>query len=191
MKKNFWPSVLVVAMLVSVFSLANVGDAKAAYIDLPVSPNFETSYVYRFYSPVFLGHFYTTDWNEAMQVANYDSNWDYEGIIGEAFDEFEAGRTEVYRFWSPVFLGHFYTSDYDEMVKVRDKDSNWEYEGIAYYAYPTETNYASDPVYRFWSPIFLHHFYTTDYDEYMHVKHNDSNWFYEGEAWNLPQIAIV
>jgi len=186
MRNRIWAIGLGAAVIF--WGLFGVVPAEAAEYNLPVSSNIGMDYVYRFYSPVFLGHFYTTDWNEAMQVANYDSNWKYEGTIGEAFGEFDNGRQAVYRFWSPVFHGHFYTMDYDEMVKVRDTDSNWDFEGVAYYAYPTNTNYTSQVVYRFWSPIFLHHFYTTDYNEYWRVRFEDSNWVYEGEAWNLPTV---
>ncbi|MBU0647675.1 hypothetical protein KJ855_00670 [Patescibacteria group bacterium] len=186
-----WMLVLVL-LISSVYVLADYDKADASQqITLPVSQNFQTDLVYRFYSPVFHGHFYTIDWNEAMHVANEDSNWNYEGTIGEAYYMQEPDSIPVYRFWSPVFEGHFYTTDYNEMVQVRDFDPNWEYEGIAYFAYPVGYQVVSDVVYRFWSPVFLHHFYTTDWDEATHLTNFDPNWEYEGEAYNLPYIVIV
>ncbi len=193
MKKIKFGFLIMVLMLSSVFVFGDIQKSDAAInpVDLPFSQSMETELVYRFYSPVFLGHFYTTDWNEAMQVANYDSNWNYEGTIGEAFWQQEPDSIPVYRFWSPVFLGHFYTTDYDEMVHVRDVDTNWDYEGVAFYAYPHDTFMGSAPVYRFWSPVFLHHFYTTDFDEAQGLINNDPNWEQEGIAYNLPIIVIV
>lgn len=149
----------------------------------------QSSYVYRFWSDVFRGHFFTIDVEEANRVKNTDPNWRYEKVAYSAYINQETDTVPLYRFWSDVFKGHFYTSNYDEYLKVKNTDSNWKFEWIGYYVYPLD--YAgpveTEIVYRFWSPIFLHHFYTTDYDEMVKVRDTDSNWTYEGEAFRVPK----
>jgi len=151
-------------------------------------PDPESSYVYRFWSDVFRGHFFTIDADEAERVKNFDSNWRYEKVAFNGYIDEVDDSIPLYRFWSDVFRGHFYTADYEEYKRVKDTDSNWNYEWVAYYVYPMSYDgpIETETVYRFWSPVFLHHFYTADYDEMVKVRDTDSNWTYEGPAYQVP-----
>jgi len=90
----------------------------------------------------------------------------------------------VYRFWSPTKERHFYTISERERDKLRDKYPHvWTYEGIVYYDFSVDTEPGLKPVYRFWSPVLVAHFYTISESErdkliniYPHV------WTYEGTA---------
>lgn len=144
--------------------------------------------VYRFWSPVLAGHFYTASQAERDSViVNYPHAWTYEGV---AYRALPVGGTTlarpVHRFWSGLLGAHFYTVDEAEKRQVIDLYPHvWTYEGIAFYAFaigeqPPETM----PVHRFWSPVHGRHFYTLDeiekqqvIDTYPHV------WTYEGIAW--------
>lgn len=93
--------------------------------------------VYRFWSDVSLGHFYTMDPVERDKLINeYPGVWTYEGV---AFYSYAAGSNPVgsravYRFWSPTVSTHFYTTDEDERDKLLNEYSHvWIYEGIAWY----------------------------------------------------------
>lgn len=164
------------------------GVTYAVVTSLPQETQSEADYVYRFWSDTFHGHFFTIDWNEASQVKDYDDNWTYEKVAFSAYSTQEPDTIPLYRFWSDVFHGHFYTSDYDEYVKVKDTDPNWNYEWMAYYVYPLDYSgqVETETVYRFWSPVFLHHFYTADYNEMVKVRDTDSNWDFEGAAFKVP-----
>ncbi|MFZ5391988.1 MAG: DUF4352 domain-containing protein [Patescibacteria group bacterium] len=166
-------------------SVAPVG-AGATDNSLPVSTSKKSSYVYRFWSDVFHGHFFTSSYNEATKVKNTDSNWIYEGVAFSAFNIEQKDTIPVYRFWSDVFKGHFYTADEAEMIRVRDTDSNWKYESIAYYVYPKDYDRRAETVYRFWSPVFRHHFYTASEEEMTKVRNTDTNWDFEGPAFMVP-----
>jgi hypothetical protein len=156
---------------------------------LPVSQEPASSYVYRFWSDVFRGHFFTIDQTEAERVKNTDTNWRYEKVAFSAYPTQEPDTVPLYRFWSDVFHGHFYTADQAEYEKVKNTDSNWKYEWVAYYVYPLSYSgpVETEVVYRFWSPIFLHHFYTSDEIEMAKVRDHDSNWTYEGPAYRVPK----
>ncbi len=153
----------------------------------------ESSYVYRFWSDIFRGHFFTIDVDEANKVKNTDTNWTYEKVAFSAYPNQETDTIPLYRFWSDVFHGHFYTADYDEYIRVKNTDTNWKFEWVAYYVYPVDYSgpVETETVYRFWSPIFLHHFYTSDYDEMVKVRDTDSNWTYEGEAFKVPKQVFT
>jgi hypothetical protein len=147
--------------------------------------------VYRFWSPLTSGHFYTMDETEKDHIlATYPSSvWTYEGINYKAL--LTAGNTAarpIYRFWSPSALGHFYTIDEAERDKLLTTypSSVWTYEGIAFYAFAEGEQPASAmPVYRFWSPLVSHHFFTMDQTERDHVlaTYSADVWTYEGVAW--------
>lgn len=107
------------------------------------------------------------------------------GLPKEEFSEADY----VYRFWSDVFHGHFFTIDYDEATKVKNTDPNCKYEKVAFYAFPLSYtgNLETETVYRFWSPVFSHHFYTSVENEMNKVKNTDPNWTYEGPAFKVPK----
>ncbi len=92
----------------------------------------------------------------------------------------------VYRFWSGILGGHFYTIDEAEKeVLVKEYSDTWTFEGIAFYAYPPGKGPAgSKPVYRFWSDLLGHHFYTISESEKQKIADEYSNvWHLEGVAW--------
>lgn len=153
---------------------------------LPKGPSTEMGYVYRFWSDIFHGHFYTLSYDEATKVNNTDTNWKYEKVAFSGFSTQQAGTIPLYRFWSDNFLGHFYTADENEMTKVKNTDTNWKYEMAAFYVYPATYTGSAKTVYRFWSPVFKHHFYTADETEMAKVRDTDSNWTYEGPAFKVP-----
>ena len=64
---------------------------------LPVSTSKKSSYVYRFWSDVFHGHFFTSSYNEATKVKNTDSNWIYEGVAFSAFNIEQKDTIPVYQ----------------------------------------------------------------------------------------------
>jgi len=100
-----------------------------------------TSTVYRFWSPLVSGHFYTISEAEKDSViATYPpSTWTFEGPAFYAYAEGSqpAGTLPVYRFWSPANSGHFYTmseAEKDNLIATYPPDI-WTFEGIAWYAY--------------------------------------------------------
>jgi|GEM_PF-3314598 len=147
--------------------------------------NAESISVYRFWSQLFRGHFYTTSVGERDNLIANDPNWEYEGIISEAAHPTESTASPVYRFWSPVYRHHFFTISANERDHVIANDPNWEYEGEAYFAY-VDSNSSNRPVFRFYSENFRGHFYTTSVGERDSLIANDPNWAYEGEAWYVP-----
>ncbi len=153
---------------------------------LPKSSSTGMGYVYRFWSDIFHGHFYTLSYDEATKVNETDTNWKYEKVAFSGFSTQQADTIPLYRFWSDNFRGHFYTADESEMTKVKNTDTNWKYEMVAFYVYPTTYTGSAKTVYRFWSPVFKHHFYTADEAEMTKVKDTDRNWTYEGPAFKVP-----
>jgi len=146
--------------------------------------------VYRFWSPVTSSHFYTIDEAERdTLIANYPGIWVFEGTAYNAM--LVAGNTNacpVHRFWSPTNGGHFYTVDVAEKdwIIATYPSSVWTYEGIAFYAFVNGQQPSSAmPVYRFWSPLVSHHFYTMDETEKEYILRNypPEVWTYEGVAW--------
>ncbi|MFA6790669.1 MAG: hypothetical protein WCR65_03765, partial [Parcubacteria group bacterium] len=95
---------------------------------------------------------------------SYASEWRYEGI-SYYVPEQSTGNSPVYRFYSPLFRAHFFTISATEKNRIiaTYPSDEWRYEGIAYYV-PT-TSAGNDPVYRFYSPRFKTHFFTTSATE--------------------------
>ena len=147
------------------------------------------SYVYRFYSKNYKGHFFTIDEGEKDTLIATNPNWRYEGEAYGAFTERAAGTTALYRFYSKGYRGHFFTVDADEAETVKH-NPNWKYEGIAYYVYPDQAA-GTVPVFRFWSKGYRHHFYTTDEAEKDSLIATNPNWKYEGVAfYALPAETV-
>ena len=169
----------------------SIAQETSAQIEQSPGVRLSATNVYRFWSDIFRGHFFTIDEDEYRRVRDTDINWSYESVAFGAYESQEEDTVPVYRFWSDVFRGHFFTIDETEYKRVKDTDTNWSYEGIAYYVYSVDYNgpVETEVVYRFWSPVFLHHFYTSDYDEMVRVRDTDSNWTYEGEAYRVPVIV--
>jgi hypothetical protein len=158
------------------------------YAPEPVTP--DTVPVYRFWSPITSSHFYTINEEEAQGLmTNYAWAWTYEGIAYYTMaDDSDPGAMPVYRFWSPLLGGHFFTMNEAEKdyILATYPSETWTYEGIAFYAFavgdaPADTQ----PVYRFWSPLVGHHFYTMNEAEkdYILATYSTNVWTYEGVAW--------
>lgn len=151
--------------------------------------------VYRFWSPVFQGHFYTIDPAERDRVINtWPDVWNYEGERYTAYSTQVEGTVPLYRFWSTRFRGHFYTADQAERDKViATWPDDWSYEGVAYYVYPIDSTVPdTTPMYRFWSPRFLHHFYTAENGERDRViRLWPKDWAYEGDRFRVPAAGVV
>ncbi len=152
-------------------------------------PEVTTVNVYRFWSGVLSGHFYTASDAEANYVIdNYPDVWTYEGVAYRAMaDDTDTMAVPVYRFWSGTLSGHFYTANEAEANYVIDNYPDvWTYEGIVFYVYPSDYRPADTyPVYRFWSDALSHHFYTISESDVAYIDENYSSvWTYEGVAWN-------
>lgn len=98
--------------------------------------------VYRFWSPILTGHFYTADESEANHViATYVGIWDYEGVVFYAYpaDYQPANTHPVHRFWSPLYGHHFYTiSEAEKELVIATYAGIWNYECIAWNAFLPE-----------------------------------------------------
>ncbi len=142
-----------------------------------------TTPIYRFYSPVSLAHFYTADSAEAEYVKNTNPNWNYEGIVLEAykFDGSCSNGTEVYRFYNPSKEVHFYTPSEAEKEYIEDTNPNWDYEAVAYCAETTQSSQSSVPVFQFWSNIRQAHVFTVDVPEKDYIE-GDLSSIYEYEG---------
>ncbi len=157
--------------------------------------------VWRFWSPVLGGHFYTLDEAEKERLLTESAQtWTYEGVAYRAYASAnEPNVAPIYRFWSGTLGSHFYTLDENERDKVvRDYPSVWTDEGIAFYAYPAGRQPAGTmPVWRFWSGVLGSHFYTVSDREQFIVNNSGELWQGEGVAWyayppeaNAP-VALV
>jgi hypothetical protein len=77
-----------------------------------------------------------------------------------------AGTEAVLRFVSPVFGCQFHTASDPETLKLVDNYPDvWTFEGVGFYALPSASLAGALPVYRFWSPVLLSHFYTISESE--------------------------
>lgn len=146
--------------------------------------------VFRFWSDEKRTHFYTISSVEKdFVIANYPDNiWRYEGIAYYAFPNRVNGTVPIYRFWSDAYQGHFYTAGEAEKDSViaNYPDNIWRFEGVAYYAYPI-TSSVGNTVYRFWSDVNGHHFYTASTAEKDHIIANypDDVWRHDGSVWKV------
>jgi hypothetical protein len=146
--------------------------------------------VYRFWSPLTGGHFYTAREGEKDKlVREYADVWLFEGPAFYAWTSaYYPGLAPVYRFWSDVSSSHFYTISEAEKDRLLDDPEAWTYEGVAFHAYPQGAQPAgTEPVYRFWNASSGTHFYTIDVQEvdrvltaYSHVYTFEGIAFY---AW--------
>ncbi len=145
------------------------------------------TFVYRFWSDQFGGHFYTASAAERNYILSSFSNktWRYEGV---AYQPALSGETiPVYRFWSQQNNAHFYTASSAEKDSIiaTYPTKVWKYEGIAYQVMSGESG---TPVYRFWSDLFQKHFYTASSAEkdFIIATYPPRTWRFEGVAWNVP-----
>jgi hypothetical protein len=156
---------------------------------LPSDPNA----VYRFWSPVTLGHFYTISESEKARILrNYPNAWIYEGIGFWALAKAShPNLAPVHRFWSAQLADHFYTIDEAEKNRLMTQSANvWTYEGVAFYAWPDGRQPPGTcPVYRFWSSVVTSHFYTAQESEKNRLLQDPAHaWTYEGIAWHAYSL---
>lgn len=145
--------------------------------------------VWRFWSPVLGGHFYTIDEAEKDYVSSeYEDVWTCEGVAYRAFlsNADDPNLKAVHRFWSGLLGAHFYTIDETERDYVISAYPDvWVYEGVAFFAYPAGSPPAgTTPIYRFWSGVVGAHFYTaSDQERFKVLSGYGDVWQYEGIAW--------
>lgn len=146
--------------------------------------------VYRFWSPVFQGHHYTTDPVERDTILEHWPNiWKYEKVAFNAYPNRVDGTVPVYRFWSQQYNAHFFTASSNERDEVLKRWPNiWKSEGIAFYVYPADVEVVgAKTVWRFWSAPYARHFFTADQAERDHVQATwPTVWSYEG-----PRFQVV
>ena len=167
--------------------------------------------IYRFFSLANSVHFYTQSKGERdFSISIYPYRlWRYEGVAYETYPTQVANTIPVHRAYSSTGQSHFYGTDLCELFtdcQVHPPgdphniypDNVWHYEQIAFYVYPVtvdpNTHVASctvpgsTPVYRFFSPVLSHHFYTNDENEKNFVIAHPGNeqWQFEGPRWCVP-----
>lgn len=95
---------------------------------------------YRFFSPNFRSHFYTSNTAERDRLINNDrygagGNWVYENVAYCAESGPGSGRIALHRFFSPTFKKHFFTASEAEKQQLINNDPNWTYESVAHYVF--------------------------------------------------------
>ena len=160
--------------------------------------------VYRFFSLTNTVHFYTQSKSERdLVVSTYPYQvWRYEGTAYQTYPAPLAGTVAVHRFFSFTYGSHFSTPRisvrYCEMYtdcqvhppgdpRAKYPDNVWHYEGVAFDVYPGPVAGAT-PVYRFFSPVVSHHFYTNSEAEKNGLIANPTtaHWQFEGIRWYVP-----
>jgi hypothetical protein len=147
--------------------------------------------VYRFWSPVFSGHFFTISASEAQHIgATWPDIWHFEGAAWYARKNASAGTSPVYRFWSPVYSRHFFTISLAERNHIMATWPDiWHYEGVAWHAYVSAGSGRS-PIYRFWSPVYNGHFFTISEAEKNYIQATWPDiWKYEGVAYYAYAVS--
>lgn len=117
---------------------------------------------------------------------------DAAGIEGDPF--IRTHTAPVWRFWSPAHQRHFYTLDETEKDKLLSAYADvWSHEGVSYRAFAAPTVERVAPVWRFWSPALMAHFYTLDererdklLDDYPNVWTCEGVGFYAYRAGTQP-----
>lgn len=100
-----------------------------------LTPQPGTVPLYRFWSPLLSGHFYTASESEKNSiVAGYPaSTWSFEGVAFYVYppNTSVTGTVAVSRFWSPTNQHHFYTASIAEKNSViaNYPAAIWTYEG--------------------------------------------------------------
>ncbi|OAZ43084.1 hypothetical protein A9Z40_14625 [Microbacterium arborescens] len=92
--------------------------------------------VFRFWSALYNGHFYTADATERDNViARWAGIWAYEGVAFNVYptDSPVPNTVTVARFWSPSARHHFYTASAEERDRVITRWPDvWQYEGPSF-----------------------------------------------------------
>ena len=140
--------------------------------------------VFRFWSDIYGGHFFTLNSVERDSIISTMPQWSYEGSTWSALIAPDQEALPVFRFWSEQLGAHFFTIHESEKDYIIANLPAWSYEGIAWYSYPVDGP-SRQPLFRFWSPVYQSHFYTADPQERDTVL-TYSEWSYEGVAWYAP-----
>jgi hypothetical protein len=96
-----------------------------------------------------------------------------------------AGTEAVLRFVSPTYGCQFFTASDPEALKlINNYPDVWTFEGVGFYALSSASLAGALPVYRFWSPVLLSHFYTMSEGEKNKLIDQYSDvWTFEGIAF--------
>lgn len=154
------------------------------WINTPENPTapIEPNAIYRFWSPKYLSHFYTSSVQERDALIGNNREWNYEGI---AFHQPETG-SPVFRFVNNNTKSHFYTSNIGERDSIIAHDPKWSYEGETFRCHLSR-NASNFPIYRFYSPKYDSHFFTISKAERdaINSQYSDDVWRYEGVAFYM------
>jgi hypothetical protein len=173
------------------WSGCNVATENTCYVTLDTDKTVTASYtppcspVYRFWSNTYMHHFFTiSEADKNYVIATWPDIWTYEGPVFCAFTTQAPGTLPIYRFWSTVYMGHFYTiSEADKNYVIATWPDVWTYEGIVWYAYPQQVP-GTLPIYRFWSDVYMGHFYTiSEADKNLVIANWPDVWTYEGPVY--------
>ncbi|WP_460479093.1 trypsin-like peptidase domain-containing protein [Comamonas humi] len=100
-------------------------------------------------------------------------------------------RMPVYQFYLPMSGANFFTiesSERDFVIEVLQ--GVLEYQGVAFYASAVPAS-GLVPVYRFFHPDKVAHFYTASADEKASLESAGAGWRYERIAWYVPASALA
>lgn len=163
-----------------------------AYEYAPQGLNRQKTPVYRFWSGAYHGHFFTASKDEknSFLFSYFPGVWAYEGTVFYAFGVQYSQTVPMYRFKSDLYNGYFYTASEDEKNYVMGHyaENIWKYEGIAWYMYPIDFAGESTTLYRFWSDLYQHHFYTASEEEkdYIRANYPETTWRFEFGVARIP-----
>ena len=126
--------------------------------------------LYRYWAPRQVDHFYTTNANEIGTTRRGQTG--RHGYISEGIQCYlqsnrVACSVPLYRYWKPQGSDHFYTTNANEIgttVHGRVGRHGYRSEGIVGYCYPYQVP-GTVPLYRYWKPHGVDHFYTTNINE--------------------------
>lgn len=129
--------------------------------------------LFRYWSPGQTDHFYTTNWKEINQVIpprRGNHGYTAEGIACVILTRRNFGAVPLYRYYKRG--DHFYTTNPREIGTTtpgRLGKHGYKSEGKSGYCFPN-TNYwyyylGAVPLYRYWNPKNVDHFYTTNAKE--------------------------
>uniref|UniRef100_A0A7M5XD48 DUF5648 domain-containing protein n=1 Tax=Clytia hemisphaerica TaxID=252671 RepID=A0A7M5XD48_9CNID len=119
--------------------------------------------LYRYYNPKIVDHFYTASWTE---LGNGKDGWKLEGVQCRIMKCKASESVPLYRYCKSG-LDHFYTTNIKEIGTATPGNvgnHGYKSEGITGYCYPVKKA-GTIPLYRYWHPRFVNHFYTTNAKE--------------------------
>lgn len=124
-------------------------------------------------------HFYTTGW---LELGGGRFGYAYEGVVGYVPGNCVSNRLPIHRYWNGGATDRFYTWAFAELG---NGGNGWSYEGanFAMLSSPQSAfGVPTIPIYRYYSPVWTDHFYTTNYGE---LGRGNAEWQYEGVLGHL------